>query len=283
MGGRGAFALGSAAPRRTRSCGSATGAKWRAGEQLLFGRLRARWAKAQCLERGVSRHVIGVVDPIEHGRDLVLDRRDEGRERVTRRAQLIDLHVQRLALHRQIVQDRLARFVGLFEDGAALLATALDERFAVDLRRVDEALRGQTRVVLYGGRGRLGLSDQRRRALLGLHEMGGAALLTLGEDQGTSFLRLGRDAPGLLVRGTKDGGTLGPQRAGQGRLIERRVRRAPLGLAQLVLEFSDPALEVAHLARDGLELDADLARVVTPLAQRREVHPGDFGRGLARG
>ena len=172
---------------------------------------------------------------------------------VARGAQLFDLDLQCLALDREVVQDGLARVVGLLDDRATLLARALDERFAVHLRRLDESLGGQARVVVDLSGRALGLGDQRRGALLGLDEVRGAALLALGEDLGASFLGLGGHATGLFVGRTQDRRALGAEGAGQGRLVEGRVRGAALGLAQLVLEFADAGLEVAHLARDRLQ------------------------------
>ena len=74
--------------------------------------------------------------------------RDERGEDVARGAQLLDLNLQRLALHREVVQDGLSRVVGLLDDRAALLARTLDERLAVDLRGLHESFGGQSGVVI---------------------------------------------------------------------------------------------------------------------------------------
>jgi hypothetical protein len=97
---------------------------------------------------------------------LLAQRRDERRQRVARRAQLIDLQVQSLALDGEVVQDRAARFVGLFDNGAALLAGAIDQRFTIDLGRVDQSLGGESRVVvdLIGGVLRLGQEQRVARS-----------------------------------------------------------------------------------------------------------------------
>ena len=118
-----------------------------------------------------------------------------------------------------------------------------------------------------GGRA-LGLGDQRGGAFLGLDEVGGTALLALGEDLGASFLGLGGHAAGLFVGRSQDRRALGAEGAGQRRLVEGRIGRPALGLAQLVLELANPGLEVAHLTRDRLQMDADLVGVVAAFSQR---------------
>jgi hypothetical protein len=159
----------------------------------------------------------------------------------------------------------------------------VDEGFAVHLRRVDQPFGGEAGVVVDLGRGVLGLGDQRGGALLGLDEVSGGALLALGEDLGTSFLGLGGDPAGLLVSRTQDRGALGTERARQRCLVEGGVGGLSVGLAQLVLEFADARLEMAHLSGDRFEVHAHLVRVETALAQGRKVHAGNLGRRRARG
>jgi hypothetical protein len=191
--------------------------------------------------------------------------------------------VQGLALDGEVVEHDLAGLVGLLDDGAALLPRVLDEGLAVDLGRLHQPLGGEASVVIDLRGGVLGLGDERRGPLLGLDQVGGGALLALGEDLGASLLGLGRDPTGLLVRGAQDRGTLGAQRTGERRFVEGGIGGAALGLTELVLELADPRFEVAHLARDHLEVDADLVGVEAALAQGREVHACDLGRRLTRG
>ena len=86
--------------------------------------------------------------------------------------------------------------------------------------------------------GVLGLSEQRRRSLLGFDEVTRGALLGLGEDLSAALLCFGGDPARLFVGRTYDGRTLSTKGGREGRLIEDRVRRGSLGLAQLVLELS---------------------------------------------
>ena len=258
-------------------------AQRRAREHLVFGRLGHVRSHSQGLEGRVARHLVGVVDPGEHDLHLVLDGGDERGEDVARGAQLLDLNLQRLALHRQVVQDRLASVVGLLDDGAALLAGTFDERLAIHLGRLDQTFRGQSGVVIDLRGGALGLGDQRRGPFLGLDEMGRTALLALGEDLGAAFLGFSRHSGGLFVGRAQNRGTLGPQRPGQRGLVEGRIGRSALGLTQLILELSDARFEMPHLARDRLQLDTDLVGVVAPFSKGREVHSGNLGRRLARG
>ena len=187
-------------------------------------------------------------------------------ERVARGAQLVDLQLQRLALDGEVVEDGAARLVRLLDDRrvpahARARRSASPFTFAESMSR--SAASRESWSIWVGSA--LGLGDDRGGALLGLDEVRGAALLGLGEDLGAALLRLGGDASGLFVSRSQDRGALGAEGARECRLVKGRVGRAALGLGQLILEFADPGLEVADLARDGLQMEADLVGVEPPL------------------
>ena len=89
------------------SCGFGDVTKRRAREQFLLGGLGARRAQAQRLEGRGARRLVGAVDVVQHGVDLLAHARHEGVQRVARGAQLVDLDVQRLALDGQVVETAL--------------------------------------------------------------------------------------------------------------------------------------------------------------------------------
>ena len=128
----------------------------------------------------------------------------------------------------------------------------------------------------------LGFGDERRGSLLGLDEVARTALLGLGEDLRAALLGLGGDAPGLLVGGAQDRGALRAEGSGERCLVKGGIRGAALGFGELILEFTNPALEVTHLAGHGFEVEPDLAGVEAALAQRGEVRSGDITRRTAR-
>src|SRR5271170_5937881 len=158
----------------------------------------------------------------------------------------------------------------------------LNECFAVDLRRLDQSFGRAARVVVNLRRGVFCFSDDRRRTLLGFDEMISASLLSLGEDLRAALLGLGGDSSGLFVSGAKDRGALGAQCAGQGGLVKGGIGRAPLGLDDLILQFTNATFEVTHFAGYGFEVEANFVGVDAAFAKRREVHPGDLGRRLTR-
>jgi len=209
---------------------------------------------------------------------VLADVRDEGIHGISRGAQLIDLNVQCLALDCQVVQDVAPSFVGLFHDRATLLATPLHHCVTVHLGRLDESFRGQARLFVYLCGGVFGLGQRCRGAFLGFDQVARRAMLALGKELRRAFLGLGGDAAGLFVRRAQNRRTLGAERAGQGSLIERRVRGAAQRLGQLFLQVADATLEVSDLARDGVEVRTHLLGIVPAFSHRVEVRPGDFRR-----
>jgi len=172
--------------------------------------------------------------------------------------------------------------VSKLSDDSSLLSS-LDQGLAVHLRRIDQPLRREARVMIDLGGRALGFGDECGSALLGFDQLRGGAMLAFGEHLGAALLRLGGDAAGFLVRRAKDRGALGPERARERGFVERGVGGPALRVGQLLLELSDPVLQVAHLTGHRFEVESNLLGVNTTFSLCREVRPDNFGRRLTRG
>ena len=116
---------------------------------------------------------------------------------------------------------------------------------------------------------------------LGLHDDARGAVLCLAEQLTRTCLGGGDHPLGLLVGALQDRSAAGAERARERLFVEDRVRGAALGVRDVLAQLGDPALGGGQLARDLLEVGADLARVESA-PRGREGGLGDVARAETR-
>jgi hypothetical protein len=191
---------------------------------------------------------------------------------------LINLKVQRLPLHREIIQDIAARVVRLLNNGSTLLSPPLDQRLAVDFGRFDQSLGGESGIMIDLGRRTFGLGNKGRRSFLCFDEVFRASLLRLGKNLSTSFLSFSRDPTGFFVRGAEDCGALGAEGTRERGFVKSGIRSAALCFDKLLVHFSQPILEVANFSRDNFEVKANFLGIEATFSKGREVRTHNFHR-----